>query len=118
MHRPARHCPALADPVLCTSIRRTATACHQKCAWDFIKERMTAEETVLVVGCAHSRTLKGNERLLLMELIKTGGAPRGEYVAERKQIHFLLRIHRSGVTQWQSSIPGCRTFQGLENTDY
>lgn len=78
MHQPARHCPALADPVLCTSIRRTATACHQKCARDFIKERMTAEETVLVVGCAHSRTLKGNERLLLMELIKTGGAPRGE----------------------------------------
>lgn len=45
---------------------------------------------MLVVGCAHSRALKGKERLLLMELIKTGGAPGGEYVAERKQIHFLL----------------------------
>lgn len=90
MHRPARHCPAPAAPVLCTSVRRTATACHQKCARDFINERTTAEETVLVVGCAHSRALKGKERLLLMELIKTGGAPGGEYVAERKQIHFLL----------------------------
>lgn len=71
-----------------------------------------------MAGCMHSRSLKESERLLLMELIKTGEAPGGEHLAERKQIHFLLRIHRSGVTQRQNSIPGCRTFQGLENTDY
>lgn len=40
------------------------------------------------------------------------------YFEERKQIHILLGIHGSGVTQLQSSIPRCRTFQGLENTDY